>query len=717
MPTPCLEQFLHHLEKSHLYLSIDNTKQAKKECLESIKILNSIAKTTPLPEIKVLSQYTLNHYESLDKPRTISDKLEWISSKLTQETFFPPVIQFNENFTSHNELFVDTISPIQDNDNKIFEKLPNKLAKFEYIEILNWDNDITHLKNLYQDILPNCSFVSSFLAIIDANIPIIDTITPQKSSQKYKVSLRFNGALRNVIVDSKFPIMPNLRNLIIKSYSDTELYWPALIEKAYLTIMGNGYNFSGSNMANDAYVLSGWLPQIIKLSNGQLPSNIDDLWRLRTQGKVTMGIGTGTLSKQLSSQLHLVSGHDYVIDNIKDGVITVKNPWLDPKDRVVEIKNFNHFKYLYVNWKPDHKPYQHHFLYQAKPNTYNQPQFTIKCMEETWILLERHLSETLLLPLPHWMDMNVYETEYKIITPLQYKKYLSVETNNRLQLIKLKPGVFTIVISSNKPCRFTLSSFNAMFSKLKYKYDYTETVNGEWNSDINGGNWAMSTYINNPQYDIIAKQTTELIMGMHGQGQINFHLFHSSSDSMGERIQNFDKTKLINYQNYNASYQSLSYRLTPGHYKLVVSEYYRSIGTYQLVLNSSEPITITKIPPFLGLYNISKSFNWDNTNRFKLKFETTGYNSKVKIKIAYFNGESDFELQTSYRPAMRASLFNSQTKQPIQINEQFNDSLYGVFLHEILPLPEEYILLIERFEIGYGRCVVEIGCNNKVILK
>ena len=149
---------------------------------------------------------------------------------MTQETFFPPVIQFNENFTSHNELFVDTTSPIQDNDNKIFEKLPNKLAKFEYIEILNWDNDITHLKNLYQDILPNCSFVSSFLAIIDANIPIIDTITPQKSSQSIKVSLRFNGALRNVIVDSKFPIMPNLRNLIIKSYSDTELYWPALIE-------------------------------------------------------------------------------------------------------------------------------------------------------------------------------------------------------------------------------------------------------------------------------------------------------------------------------------------------------------------------------------------------------------------------------------------------------------------------------------------------------
>ena len=44
-------------------------------------------------------------------------------------------------------------------------------------------------------------------------------------------------------------------------------------------------------MANDAYVLSGWLPQIIKLSNGQLPSNIDDLWRLRTQGKSPWVLG------------------------------------------------------------------------------------------------------------------------------------------------------------------------------------------------------------------------------------------------------------------------------------------------------------------------------------------------------------------------------------------------------------------------------------------
>lgn len=714
MPLPCLEQFLYHLERSYLYLSIDNTKLSKKECLESIKILNSIAKTTSSPQIKVLSQYTLNHYELLDKPITVSDKLEWISSKLTPETFFPPIIWFNETVTSHNELFIDTESIIPDSNNTAFEKLPNKLAKFKYIDILNWNNEITHLKNLYQDILPNCSFVSSFLAIVDANIPIIDTITPQTSSQKYKVSLRFNGVLRNVTVDSNFPVMPNLRNLIIKSYSDTELYWPALIEKAYLTIMGNGYNFAGSNMANDAYVLSGWLPQIIKLSNGQLPSNIDDLWRLRKRNKVTMGIGTGTLSKQLSSQLNLVSDHDYVIANIKDGVITVKNPWLDPKDRVVEIKDFNYFKYLYVNWKPNHEPFQHNFLYQAKPNTYNQPQFTIKCIEETWVLLERHLPETLLL---HWMDMNVFETQNKIITPLQYKKHLSVETNNRLQLIKLKPGIFTIVVSSNKPCRFTLSSFNAIFSKLKYKHEYTETLNDEWSSDTNGGNWAMSTYINNPQYDVIVKQTTDLIIGMYGQGQINFHLFHTTSDSLGERIQNFDKTKLINYQNYNAFYQSLSYSLTPGHYKLVVSEYNRGLGDFQLVLNSSEPITISKVPPYLGLYNISKSFNWDNTNRFKLNFETTGYNSAVKIKIAYFNGESDFELQTSYRPAMRASLFNSQTKQPIQINEQFNDSLYGVFLHEVLPQPQEYILLIERFEIGFGRCIVEIGCNNKVILK
>ena len=712
-----LERYLYHLEKSHLYVSIDDIKQARKECLEAVKILNTIAKESKdLPHLKTISQFTINFYDSIGKnPKTVSDKLTWITSKITSENFFPPIIQFNDkDINSNHEMFIDTLTEYGDPD-QVLRQLPKEEAKYHRQVILNWSNNLKDLANLYQDILPNCSFVSSFLAIVDNEIPIINIISPHKQSQKYKVQLQFNGTSRSVTIDSNLPVMPNSRNLIIKSSTDPNLYWPALIEKAFLKIMGKGYDFNGSNMANDAYLLSGWLPQIIKIVNGKLPNNIGDLWELKLQGKVTLGIGTGSLSKKLSSLLNLISEHDYMVNkyHTEDGSITVKNPWLDQKvQRFINIKDLTYFRYLYVNWKPEEITCQQNFLYEMKPFCFNQPQFTITNIEESWLLLERHLPEE-----QQWMDFNVFETEYKVMSPMQYKKYLSVETNNRLQLIKLKPGIFTIVISSNKSGKFTLTSFGGKFEKLKYQYENFNTIDGEWTLDTNGGNWALSTYIKNPQYDITISESTDLVVGMYGNGQINFHLFHSDT-KIGQRLRKFDKTKLENYQNYNTSMQLQKYHLSPGNYKLVVSEYERGQGDYKVVFNSSNPISISKIPQSLGLYTTKTSFNWENTNRYKLSIETTNYNSRITFCINYFNSESDdYELQNNYRPAMRASIFHSRTKQPIQINEDFNDCLYGIFVDELLYEPGEYILLIERFEIGYGRCTVEIGCNYKVKVK
>lgn len=260
-------------------------------------------------------------------------------------------------------MFIDNESEFNDPD-QILRQLPKEEALYKSREILNWGNNYSDLTNLYQDILPNCSFVSSFLAIADNKIPIRDIISPHKKSNKYKVQLYFNGTIRCVTIDSKLPIMPNSRNLIIKSSTDPNLYWPALIEKAFLKIMGKGYVFNGSNMANDAYLLSGWLPQIIKIVNGKLPDNMGDLWEFKLQGKVTLGIGTGSLSKKLSTLLHLISEHDYMIEKYhpKDGSITMKNPWLDQKSqRLINVKDFTYFRYLYVNWKPDDITCQQNF--------------------------------------------------------------------------------------------------------------------------------------------------------------------------------------------------------------------------------------------------------------------------------------------------------------------------------------------------------------------
>ncbi|EMG47892.1 RIM13 Calpain-like protease palB/RIM13 [Candida maltosa Xu316] len=715
-----LDQFIYHLERSNLFRSIDDIKQSKKECLSSIKILNSISKdkTTTVPHIKTISEFTLNYYDSISKPSSVSDKLTWLSSKFGGN-FYPPVIQFDKSLSSYDPIFAS--STTFEDDDEILQQLPTKSAEYKRVTVNKWDNEIANLKNLYQDILPNCSFVSSFLAIVDNDndIHIINSISPHHESCQYKVMLHFNGERRVVMIDNKLPLMAlnPTRNLIIKSYTDEQLYWPALIEKSYLKIMGNGYIFNGSNMANDTYLLSGWLPQIIRLENSRLPDNMKELWELKEKGEVVLGIGTGTLSKTLSHTLNLVTEHDYMIEhyNDKDGSITIKNPWLDQSKRIITIKEFTYFRFLYVNWKNTNTPFVQNFIYSVKPFVFHQPQFTIRCIEETTqVLLERHLPEDKEEG-NQWMDINVYDTEYKVITPTQYKKCQSVQTNNRLQMITLKPGIYTMVISSNKPGKFTLSSFGASFVKSKYKYEFTESINDEWTLENNGGNWAMSTYINNPQYDFVIKELTDLVIGMYATGQINFHVLHSEYE-IGQRIRRFDKTKLDNYQNYNSRFQLQNYRLSPGSYKLVVSEFQRNLGEYSLILNSNNPISISKIPQSLGLYVVKHSFNWDNNNRYKLYFQTFNHNSQVTFKICYFNGDLDYELQINYRPAVRASLFNAKTKQPIQINENFDDSLFGIFIDELLVDPDEYILLIERFEIGYGKCEVDIGCNNKVVI-
>ncbi|KAI5969770.1 RIM13 [Candida margitis] len=716
-----LATFLHHLQQSNLFNAIDDHQRAKSEAIEAIKVLNIIAKNSihaKVPYLKPLSEYALKIYEKAQEKQPTSTKLLWLSAKIG-DSFYFPLIEFGDGLTSGFGIFSTESSSYHDSDPSI-RTIPRGVdATFTSVTTAHWVNDKVHLLNIYQDLLTNCSFVSSYIALTNVNFSTYALISPHGVSSKYRIILNFNGCKRTVDVDDCLPqIADSNRNLTLKSFTDPLLYWPALIEKAYLKVMGHGYSFEGSNMANDTYLLSGWIPQVLKLKGNRSLNEFSRLWNMKLHNEVTLGIGTESFSSQFSSSINLIGEHDYVIDDFDGQCITLKNPWVTDRlsTRLVKVYDLTHFKYLYINWKPqaDATIYQENFIYTVKDNIVDQPQFTIECEQETWLLLEKHLP----VDSPHWMRVNVYQTGNKVMSPFDHEEHSIFETNNRLQSIKLPPGTYTLVIWSNKPGRYSLMSYAILFSKSRYQFAHVKSRDGEWTNETCGGNWTAASYINNPQFDLIVTNATMMKVALFAKGLVNFDIFFADKLKLGQPIQSYNKTKCLTEDKYSQDYQSKQLHIKPGTYKVVVSNFDGSTTPFKLIFNSSEPVALDKIPSSMSLYALNQSFLWNQTNRYKLYFKTNVYNTSILAKIRHTNDETAlYSRQTDYRPAMRASIFNAITKEPVQINEKFRDDcLYGLFVEEKLKDPGEYILLIERFEIGKGRCDVVLGSDHKVTL-
>ncbi|KAK6456924.1 uncharacterized protein RJT20DRAFT_93983 [Scheffersomyces xylosifermentans] len=749
-----LEECLGYIESCILNRCIGKVSASKKDCLSAIKVLNVLSKSDDVKKcirvkdvIKTLSQYTLSYYEKIDKETlTLSQKLEWISSNLPDSQFHPPIIQFSPTLSSADPIFVSKKNFI-DNDITLQKTPTSMVTQFKSVDSIQWTTTDDDLSNLFQDLLANCSFVSSLLSIVDFKCrvhPMNELIQPHDSSSKYKVKLTFNGSTRLVSIDNRLPFTGVNRKLFISSYSDSELYWPALIEKAYLKIMGNGYVFSGSNKAIDTYVLCGWLPEIIPIRNGRVPEELPSLWNLYLKGEVLLGIGTGNLSDELASQLNLISDHDYALHTFnKDGSLVLKNPWIekgDKQNRFITIDEYSHLRYLYVNWK---KTFQCttkiNFIYpKSVKYIFDKSQYSLsntsKTEEEVWLLLERHLQfkEKSIL-----ISVSVFESEIgdRVLAPNQYRcvNALANETNNRLELVKfvMQPNSrYTVVISSSEGSTFTLSCYSNVevnISKAKFLNPYSLPVEkGQWNMINSGGNWAISTFIKNPQYCIKINEVTDLQIGLFSSSAksvINFHVFHSDKHIKDLPVRTFDKTKLLFNEKYNEGFQVHNYKnVQPGYLKVVLSTYdYGHHDEYNLIVNyggsNQDNVTITKLSNSIGLFTDKRSYDWQNSNRFKLNFVVDSFDSKMTFHIQHLNSLKDHDLLANYRPAIRGSIFNARTQRPVQINEVWKESLYGVYVDGLIEQPGEYILLVERFEQGQGRCVVEVGSNKRFTLK
>lgn len=302
--------------------------------------------------------------------------------------------------------------------------------------------------DLIQDVGADCSVVASICALMtrpeigqqilskamfpydnDKRCPVLSP------SGRYWLRFYFNGSYRVVEIDDLLPVSNSERILHIIDRNNPSLLWPALIEKAYLHIWG-GYDFLGSNSNTDLFIMTGWIPELIILSEAHLE---DCLWAkmmrgLKT-GTVLVTLGTSNLGKDVELEFGLVSNHNYAVLDLKveDNIayVLIKNPWREPtiwqtigdesmkstsKSKRQQMLNpgtfwipymeiFKYFHWGYLNWNPGLFEFRNdiHFTWKiprlsAMKVSMNTPQFSITSTQKrkvtlVWLLLSRHFQD------------------------------------------------------------------------------------------------------------------------------------------------------------------------------------------------------------------------------------------------------------------------------------------------------------------------------------
>lgn len=768
--TDLMAQCCWNLQQSHLNISKHDLSLAKKHCVKATAFINEALQSENrflAPDIARLAKFTISFSKTLSEKGLSSllaqEKLQWLSSNNSGRDWFP-VLNFGT-------LKSTAVAPYQLVDDEKL-KLPKLSLDFavefnETVARLSIERQISALKfdvcnnqaikpgtlalsDLYQDLLTNCSFVLSLLSIAELGMELdLRSLVKFHGNSRAKVELFFNGSKREIPITTRLPfVVPphDSRSLHVRSLTSEALTWPAILEKAFLIALGEDYTFSGSNMAQDTYALIGWIPEIRKISDSTI-EEIAKLWKLKTNGMVTLGLGTGPMSEKLAEQLEVVPEHDYVLSHFDDEtkVSTLRNPWTAEtliekcmqKRLKVDLSLLGQFSYLYINWNPDSfKSCSVTFPCASLnwPDIYlgDKPQylFTNELDEpqEVIVLLEKYFKTGGDICISVWegsLNLIYTTTQYPLV---EGGAFLNLGLESLKFTADPKTHYIVSVSTHDKTsavCSLSVFSRLEGFSLSRAKPKLSKRslpTTGNWFGASKGGNWGNEAYINNPQYDLMIDDpntSLTIVLASEKSIEIAAHLFHCELDGVGKRIRSFNKSKLLANESYTKSIFFLQVdNLEPGNYRIVVSAFdCEENDEYKLVLahNSKSDLQLDRIPQALGTFEKGLKFEWKG--RTRTKFLVRSEHNKTITTFQILSGNLSLVLG-AYIPAVRASLFDLITEEPILLASEWNDSLYGVFLDcEIPHCDRDYILLIERFEPGEGYCRLNFGSGNRILVK
>lgn len=535
--------------------------------------------------------------------------------------------------------------------------------------------DVKGAETLCQDSLEDCSFVASLLSIYfyeqRHSLSLLQpNIFPQDEHNrpvisptgKYWVRINFNGTTRRVTVDDKLPTTrdSSKHSLFVRSSSNPGLLWPAILEKAYLKLMG-GYDFLGSYSACDTYALCSWIPEVVPI-NGYLQepnASRAALWSKMYNpfkaGNLMICVGTGSISRAESEAYGLISDHDYTVMDLcetknPDGsvrrILQIKNPWLSEQstDKLGSIQippaeapealygsfwvTFDslclHFSSLYFNWNYKLFDYQTttNFLWSLKSIEFahksrsyvGNPQFSISNNNSTenvaWLLLSRHLTDR--DSTVGYIGLHVYNANgHRIYHPDEFeciRKGTFLNTFHYVLKIPIPANTtYTIVVGGNDVvCKYstlrfsitTYSIFPVEFKKATEEFPCKKVMEGSWEGESAGGSWANDTYLNNPRF---------LIKVPHPGTNLKLALVSESGFPINFRVYMADSLKSRNVQSMKTLQSSGEYRIGStmtkaseikvGSYMVVVSMFEPQVsGTFSLVCRASQDLQISQLP-------------------------------------------------------------------------------------------------------------------------
>ncbi|KAG7854215.1 hypothetical protein KL939_004963 [Ogataea angusta] len=651
------------------------SQHVKTECLSLIKQLQLVMDSGSMPEqIKGMGNKLLGFYDHLKSGRpflTPDQKMCWIFSKQTD--FYYP--------------FDEQVSLI------VAPGSTNSL-------ILSTDG----IEDLYQESLANCSFVSSLITAASHGFDLLSLVHTDINTSRFAVTLRFNGCKRVVWTDSS---LPGDQSRYVKSSSNSELLWPAIVEKAYLQIHNASHlsDFRGSNIGIDTFILTGYVPEYVEIDD-LTRDKMEQIARKHNSGELVLGLGTSNLSAEECRRFNLAPNHDYSVlgigkdDSAQYGYkLLLRNPW-NLARRDIEVSDLYPFNVLYLNWKLNNfSKITKHVVYKDALGAIEYPQFCLQNHNHpstVYVLFERHLNQPETYLRAEWFDTQ----GEKLWTLTDAKRIAKSPTNKSrfvLSRLHLNPGqraTGVLIANSTFPTRYSVHFFSEhelTVGRPSFKYKHIQEVSDQWTPMTAGGSWLYPTYIDNPQFEITgADGKTEI--GLFSNSVANVLLFETSD----RFVTKFDEKTLVGGQRleYDQSGFIFKTRLNPkARYIAIVSTKDPStLGPFKLIVNSEGPLTMTRLSTSLGLFTQSKTFQ--DSENCEHQF-TVLKPSRVTIRIRS-HAAFDFSITSP-----------NFCKECKNVSEK-----YGYFVHFPTFQPGIYTICIRLSQ--KGPCTVDLGSSHRL---